>query len=88
MPSLWYAMATDIILCPSYHAFAYLAIQIWVVIINNPLALGYCLRVIKSMVVGRQKQLCLRDILPIDFLGDGAQSDYRTRKQQELIDCR
>ena len=81
-------MAADIVFCSVEHALAYVAIQIWVVVIYYPLSLGYRLRVCEGMVVGGNQLVWFRDVLPVDILGYGAEGDYWAREQQELIDGR
>ena len=81
-------MAANVVFSAVEHALAYVAVQIWVVVVYYPLSLGYRLRVCEGMVVGGNQLIRFRDVFPVDILGYGAEGDYWAREQQELIDGR
>ena len=81
-------MAANVVFSAVEHALAYVAVQIWVVVVYYPLSLGYRLRICEGMVVGGNQLTRFRDVLPVDILGYGAEGDYWAREQQELIDGR
>ena len=79
-------MAANVVFSAIEHALAYVAVQIWVIVVYYPLSLGYRLRICEGMVVGGNQLTRFRDVLPIDILGNGAEGDDWTSEQQELID--
>ena len=59
-------MAANVVFSAIEHALAYVAVQIWVVVVYYPLSLGYRLRICEGMVVGGNQLTRFRDVTNLD----------------------